>query len=242
MSYSINDWLFKKFRIVIRERTLNCLLVLLLVVSIVAMFAFHSCTIVFNLSLSYVSGLIIYVLTSLLPQKMHEYNMKRRIMVDLDQLHASYKVIIKNISYHEMYKKIYSYDQVCKGVEKFNTCEDTDWRIGISANKVEMIRAACNIALSLSKKISSDSEALTAQEMLAIYEISQVWFIQDIANLPEGQDYVQEKSEMYRKLKYLMERYHDFDIVYQKIDKIVRNTVGRHPKSNKTTNKHNYKK
>lgn len=242
MSYSIDDWLFKKFRIVIRECTLNSLLLLLLVVSIVAMFVFQSCTIVFNLSLSYVSGIIIYVLTSLLPQKMHEYNMKRRIIGDLDKLHACYKVIIRNISYHEKYKKIYSYDQVCKGVVKFNTCMDSDWRIGISANKVEMIRVACNKALSLSKKISSDSEALTTDEMFAIYEISQVWFIQDIAKLPEGQDYVQEKSEMYRKLKYLMERYHDFDLVYQKIDNIVRNTVGRHPKSNKTSNISNHKK
>lgn len=242
MSYSITDWLFKKFKFVISEFTLNCLLVLLLLVAIVAMITFQSCTIAFNLSLSYVSGIIIYVLTSVLPQKMHEYNMKRRIIGDLEKLHESYKVIIRNISYHEKYKKIYSYDQVCKGVERFNTCKDSDWRIGISADKVEMIRTACNKALSLSKKISSDSEALTTDEMFAIYEISQVWFIQDIANLPEGQDYVQEKSEMYRKLKYLMERYHDFDVVCQKIDKIVRNTVGRHPKSSKTTKNSNCKK
>lgn len=67
------------------------------------------------------------------------------------------------------------------------------------------------------------------EQLLVIHEITQVWFIKDIAALGAGSDYFQSRQKMLTKAEFLVQRFNDLQDLYFDIKHKANLTIGWHP-------------
>lgn len=198
-----------------------------LVIALYVMFADYN-KVWHDLSLSYISGMIVYALTVSMPNAMRHIKLKRYVINDLETLYYSYRDLLKTISDKSSEVDPYTIDQVQKGLERYN-CRKQSNGICLSNRTIDIIKPKCERILSLTSTLMSKQKALSVDDLLVIYEITQVWFLKDVSSLEDGSDYYQSKKEMRNKAEYLVLRYNDLQSLYFKVKRKVIFTIGVHP-------------
>lgn len=181
-----------------------------------------------DLSLSYISGMVVYALTVSMPNAMRYIKLKRYVINDLETLYYSYRDLLKTISDKSSEVDPYTIDQIQKGLERYN-CRRQSNGICLSNRTIDIIKPKCERILSLTSTLMSKQKALSVDDLLVIYEITQVWFLKDITSIEDGSDYYQSKKEMRNKAEYLVLRYNDLQSLYFKVKRKVIFTIGVHP-------------
>lgn len=200
---------------------------LLLIVALYVMFI--ECDRVWHdLSLSYISGMIVYALTVSLPDAMRSIKLKRYVIKDLAALYREYNDLLWTISDKTSDDGSYSLVQIQKGLEQYN-CRKQSNGICLSNRTIDIIKPKCEKILSLTSTLMSKQKALSVDELLIIYEITQVWFLKDVSSLEDNSDYYQGRKEMMVKAEYLVLRYNDLQSLYFKVKRKVNFTIGWHP-------------
>lgn len=200
---------------------------LMFVIAGVGLFFANNAT-VRDFSLSYVSGMVVYVLTVVIPDVMRSIKLKRYVIKDLSTLHKDYKDLLRTISDQPTNEYPYPFIQIRRGLERFN-CRKESSGICLSNRMIDIIKPKCEKILHDTSLLMSKDKALSVNEFLVIHEITQVRFLRDIASLKEGSDYYQSRKEMMVKADYLAQRFNELHSLYFKIKHQVDFTVGWHP-------------
>lgn len=198
-----------------------------LVIALYVMFAEYN-KVWHDLSLSYISGMIVYALTVSIPNAISHIKLKRYVFSELRTLYYTYSNLLKTISDKPSEDDQYTIDQVLKGLERYN-CRRQSNGICLSNRTIDIIKPKCERILSLTSTLMSKQKALSVDDLLVIYEITQVWFLKDVSSLEDGSDYYQSKKEMRNKAEYLVLRYNDLQSLYFKVKRKVIFTIGVHP-------------
>lgn len=200
---------------------------ILLAIAIYILFRVHN-NILHDLSLSYIAGMIVYLLTVVIPDVTRNMKLKRYVISDLATLYKDYRDLIKTISDQPSDENPYPFTEVRKGLERFN-CRRQSAGICLSNRMIDIIKPKCEKIISDTSLLLSKDSALSVNELLVIHEITQVWFLRDIISLEDGSDYYQSKKEMMLKADYLVQRFNQLQSLYFKIKRQIDLTVGLHP-------------
>lgn len=209
------------------ERAFSVIPWILLAIALYFLFRVNNSTL-YDLSMSYVAGMVVYVLTVVLPDVMKNVKLRRYVINDLAILYKDYKDLLRTISDRSPNEDPYSISQVRKGLERYN-CRRQSSCICLSNRTIDIIKPKCERILNDTSKLMSKANALSVDELLVIHEITQIWFLRDIISLEDGKDYYQSRKEMVIKVEYLLQRYNDLQSVYFKIKRLSNLTTGRHP-------------
>lgn len=214
---------FKSF-----ERTLTLVTWILLIVAIFILFVDGINRNLHDLALSYISGMIVYVLTVVIPGILKHIRLQRFVINELALLYLEYKDLLRTISGEKTEDDIFSIELIEKGLERFNCRKQSDC-ICLSNRMVDILKPKCAKILSITSLLLSKHYAFTVEELLVIHEITQVWFLKDISSLDANSDYFQRKTQMMNKAEYLVNRYNDLKTLYFTVKRKTKYTIGWHP-------------
>lgn len=181
-----------------------------------------------DLALSYITGMVVYLLTVFIPDKIKDAKLKRHVISDLATLYNEYRGLLWTISKKMSGVDPLSQEQILLGLEQLNCRRKPDY-ICLSAKTIDIIKPKCKRILDTTSLILSKHYAFSVDELLVIHEITQVWFLKDVSELNTECDYWQTKAELIEKAEYLILRFYDLQDLYFKIKYKTSNTIGWHP-------------
>lgn len=200
----------------------------LLIISIIVLLHRDVFTNWHDLALSYIAGMVVYMLTVFIPDTIKDTKLKRHIINDLAALYGEYRGLLWTLSKKTPETNKFSLEQIQLGLEQLN-CRRTQNQICLSSKTINIIKPKCIKILETTTSILSKHYAFSVEELLVIHEITQVWFIKDISELNTNFDYWQGKEQMMEKVEYLVQRYYDLHHLYFKIKRRTNLTIGWHP-------------
>lgn len=183
-----------------------------------------------DLALSFVSGMVVYVLTVVLPEKVRMKKLKRYVINELITLRREYRDLLRVIVGRPCNLSSFTMEQIQNGMERFNCRKHSD-SICLSDRTVDILRPKCIRILDITSFLMTKYYAFSVEQLLVIHEITQVQFLTDIADLAPDSDYCHKKQRMIRKADYLLRRYNDLQKIYSEIKEETDRTIGRHPSS-----------
>lgn len=181
-----------------------------------------------DLALSYISGMVVYVLTVVIPGVIKHIRLQRFVINELALLYLEYKDLLRTICGEKPQDDTFSIELIEKGLERFNCRKQSDC-ICLSNRMVDILKPKCARILSITSLLLSKHYAFTVDELLVIHEVTQVWFLRDISSLDANSDYFQSKRQMTNKAEYLVNRYNDIQTLYFNVKRKTKYTIGRHP-------------
>lgn len=181
-----------------------------------------------DLALSYISGMVVYVLTVVIPGVIKHIRLQRFVINELALLYLEYKDLQRTICGEKPQDDTFSIELIEKGLERFNCRKQSD-RICLSNRMVDILKPKCARILSITSLLLSKHYAFTVDELLVIHEITQVWFLRDISSIDANKDYYQRKGQMMNKAEFLLKRYNDIQTLYFNVKRKTKYTIGWHP-------------
>lgn len=181
-----------------------------------------------DLALSYFSGMVVYILTVVIPNWVSNVKLKRHIVNDLARLYNAYKDLLWTISAKTPGKTPVSLEQVQLGLERFNCARGGDC-ICLSKNTIDILRPKCTKILGITSLLITRHYAFSVEELLVIHEITQVWFLKYISAIEPGGKYILGRAQMMNNAEFLVRRYNDLQKTYFEIKRKANRTVGWHP-------------
>lgn len=210
------------------EKVLSALPWILLFASVVIFFCIEGHPTWHDLSLSYIAGMVVYFLTVVIPNTIKSIKLKRYILHELAILYNEYRELLWKISSKEPEKDAFAIEQIQNGLERFNCRRQSDC-ICLSNRTVDILRPKCSRILGATSLLISKHYAFSVEQLLVIHEITQVWFIKDIAALGTGSNYFQSRQKMLTKAEFLVQRFNDLKDLYFDIKHKANLTIGWHP-------------
>ena len=223
-----NSWSKSIFRIA--EKSLSALPWILLIASVAVFFCVKDSPDWHDLALSYVAGMVVYFLTVVIPNTIKSIKLKRYILHELALLYNEYRDLLWKISTREPETDPFALEQIQNGLEKYNCKKQSDC-ICLSHRTVDILRPKCSRILGATSLLISKHYAFSVEQLLVIHEITQVWFIKDIAALGTGSDYFQSRQKMLTKAEFLVQRFNALQELYFDIKHKANLTIGWHPES-----------
>lgn len=212
----------------IAEKFLSAIPWILLVASIAIFFYLEDHPNWHDLSLSYIAGMLVYILTVVIPDKIKSIKVKRHIIHELALLYNEYRDLLWTISSRKSGTDPFALEQIQNGLERFNCKKNSDC-ICLSNRTVDILRPRCSRILGATSLLLSRHYAFSVEQLLVIHEITQVWFLKDIAALGTGSDYFQNRQKMQTKAEFLVQRFHELQELYLDIKSKTNVTMGWHP-------------
>lgn len=214
----------------IAEKVLSTLPWILLIASVAVFFCIEGHPDWHDLALSYIAGMVVYFLTVVIPDTIKSIKLKRYILHELALLYSEYRDLLWKISCKEPETDQFALEQIQNGLEKYNCKKQSDC-ICLSNRTVDILRPRCTRILAATSLLISKHYAFSVEQLLVIHEITQVWFIKDIAALGTGSDYFQSRQKMLTKAEFLVQRFNDLQELYFDIKHKANLTIGWHPES-----------
>lgn len=212
----------------IAEKFLSAIPWILLVASIAIFFYLEDHPNWHDLSLSYIAGMLVYILTVVIPDKIKSIKVKRHIIHELALLYNEYRDLLWTISSRKSGTDPFALEQIQNGLERYNCKKQSDC-ICLSNRTVDILRPKCSRILGATSLLISRHYAFSVEQLLVINEITQVWFLKDIAALGTGSDYFQNRQKMLTKAEFLVQRFHELQELYFDIKRKANVTIGWHP-------------
>lgn len=181
-----------------------------------------------DLALSYISGMVVYVLTVVIPGVIKHIRLQRFVINELALLYLEYKDLLRTICGEKPQDDTFSIELIEKGLERFNCRKQSDC-ICLSNRMVDILKPKCARILSITSLLLSKHYAFTVDELLVIHEVTQVWFLRDISSIDANKDYYQRKGQMMNKAEFLLKRYNDIQTLYFNVKRKTKYTIGWHP-------------
>lgn len=180
-----------------------------------------------DFALSYISGMIVYILTVAIPSYINRLKLTRTVVNDMALLRKAYRDLLLTIS-DKSQEDPYTLEQIQSGLVRFSSHGKPGY-ICLSSRTVEIIKPKCERIQSLTSMLLTKPQAFSADELLVVHEITQVWFLKNVMSLDDDHGYVQKKDRMMKKAEYLVLRYNELEKLYKRFKKRTNVTIGWHP-------------